>query len=129
MYPNVSARLGAIYALLGVVLLAALVMSVLGLVLPKSAVSEKDLNAARAEAAAEAQEAAGEQNLYAICEASITNSVTSAGGTVQSYKAVKVTRRKNGAKVTVTLASDVYMGNLTCDMAKSNWQVAQVAPG
>jgi hypothetical protein len=118
---NVSARLGAIYALLGVALLAALAMGVLGLVLPKPPVTKTDVAKA-------VNAVAGEQNLYAICEANITSSVTQAGGTLGGYKHVSIKTSKNGAKVTVKLTSDVYVGNLTCDMAKSNWSVAQVGP-
>ena len=118
---NVSARLGAIYALLGVVLIAALTFGILGMFLPKAPVTKQDV--------AKAVDAvAGEQNLYAICESNITSSVTQAGGTLGGYKHVKIKTSKNGAKVTVKLTSNVYVGNLTCDMAKSNWSVAQVGP-
>jgi len=90
--------------------------------LPKDVVKKPDLAAA-------VKSAAGDQNLVAQCEASITGTVNSNGGTVDKpYKLVSVKTKGDDSDVVVVLTSSVYNGKLDCSFHKSNLQLQQVKP-
>jgi uncharacterized BrkB/YihY/UPF0761 family membrane protein len=116
---NLSFRFGVLYALLGAVAVVAVAFGIYGAVHPKAPVT-------KAEVAKAVSAVAGEQNLYALCEASITQTVQQNAGTVQSLKHVSVKTKGNSATVVVELASDIYSGRLTCRLTKSNWQITGI---
>ena len=123
--PAYGGRLLAMYALLG----AAAILLAVGAVLAtadhfKLADLRRDVLGAKAAASA----VAGEQNIIALCEASITNSIDSNAGIVGGYSHPTVTQHGNKANADVTVSSTIYNGRLECSFTKSNWQIQNVTP-
>jgi len=114
-------RFGVAYTLCFTAIVVAAALGVYGATHPKAQVTKKDVAAA-------VDAVAGDQNLYAMCEASVTQTVNQNYGQVRSLKHVTIKQGKT-TKVTVALSSDVYTGNLTCEFTKSNWQLTGVTPG
>lgn len=96
--------------------------------LPADLARQGDVQAVAAKAKAAAADVAGEQNLYALCEAQTTTAITGNGGSVTGYKTVSVKRKGETAKVVIFVKSNIYTGNVTCEFTHSNWTVTQLAP-
>ena len=95
--------------------------AIAGLFVPVPKVTQTDVKVAVASVA-------GDQNLVALCESSITDTVVSNGGAIESYTKVSVKHKGNTARVTLTLKSTLYTGKLACDFKKSNWQLGGIVP-
>lgn len=117
----------AAYVSLGV----ALVLPYIGLALSwnhTGSAVRKSAAQLRAAAHKDAASAAGIQNLIALCEANIAQSVNSQGGLVTKFTDPRVEiTHKVLAHVTVTLDSTIFKGNLVCSFDKSNWNLSGVA--
>lgn len=119
-------KFGAIYAGLFFVTIAATVA--LGLQLTANPVTHSEVQNVADQAQQAVAAVAGEQNLVALCESAITQSISQGGGEVKGYRKVSVKQKGNTATVVVNVNSNLYQGNAKCDFNRSNWTVSNLGP-